>query len=316
MKLSSSDEEAIRASLRLATAPVNWNNNDIPGWRPVTPFPDILDRMLEAGYYATEYDAGFGTDAEILVREAASRGVNWTGCYQWVDFLDSENVARTISELEPRFALLQEIECRHLIVADSLRPERVAIAGRVPEDGSASLSDSAISQLAENIHRLADAAATFGLAVHYHNHVGSNIEAPHEVDALLRRLDISRIDLCFDTGHYAYGGGDPEAFIREHRDSIGYLHLKDVDTDVLAEARARNLSFIEALKEYVFSPIGHGSANFPAILETLVSTGFSGWVVVEQDTCEGDATATARENLQFITTWLADARDAIKDGKE
>jgi inosose dehydratase len=316
MNLPSSDEMAVKASLRLATAPVNWNNNDIPGWRPITPFPSILDRMLEAGCYATEYDAGFGTDADVLVREAATRGITWTGCYQWVDFLDSTNLDQAIRDLEPRFALLQTIECRHLIVSDSLRPNRIALAGRVPDDGSASVSDDAVAQLADGVHRLADAAASFDLAVHYHNHVGSHIEAPHEVEALIRHLDLSRVDLCFDTGHYAYGGGDAETFIREHRDSIGYLHLKDVDTDALADARAKDLSFIDALRAYVFSPIGTGSADIPAILQTLVSTGFDGWVVVEQDTCEGDPTETARQNLAFITDWLANARDAIKSGKE
>lgn len=316
MHQSSSEEKAVMASLRLATAPVNWNNNDIPGWRPVTPFPEILDRMVAAGYDATEYDAGFGTDPDALNREAASRGITWTGCYQWVDFLDTEHLDETIESLRPRLALLEAIACRHLIVADSLRPHRVALAGRVPDDGSESLPDADVTRLADGVHRLADSAAQFGLAVHYHNHVGSNIEAPHEVAALTRHLDLSRVDLCFDTGHYAYGGGDAEAFIRDHRDAIGYLHLKDVDTETLANSRARGLSFIDALREYVFSPIGTGSANIPGILDTLVSTGFDGWVVVEQDTCEGDATETARRNLAFITDWLSSAPETMSHGKE
>ena len=316
MDQSSSGNITGNTPLRLATAPVNWNNNDIPGWRPVTPFPDILDQMKEAGYSATEYDAGFGTNAQKMESEAESRGIIWTGCYQWVDFLDSDRLDETITSLQPRFALLYAIDCRHLIVADSLRPHRVALAGRVPSDGSESLTDADVARLANGVHRLAESAAGFGLAVHYHNHVRSFIEASHEVDALIRHLDSARVDLCFDTGHYAYGGGDAEAFIRDHRDAIGYLHLKDVDTSALADARARGLTFIEALRTYVFSPIGTGSANIPGILQTLVSTGFDGWVVVEQDTCEGDATGTARQNLEFIHTWLAGAVQSVPSGKE
>src|SRR5699024_10602612 len=120
--------------LRLATAPVNWNNNDIPGWRPVTPFPQILDRMREAGYSATEYDDGFGQDAGQLIAESISRGISWTGCYQWVDFLDSDNLGAVIEALGPKFELLSAINCHNLIVADSLRPHRVDLAGRVPAD--------------------------------------------------------------------------------------------------------------------------------------------------------------------------------------
>lgn len=291
--------------LRLATAPVNWNNNDIPGWRPITPFPAILDRAVEAGYTAIEYDDSFGTDLGRLISEASTRGITWCGCYQWVDFLDTEALDATTASLTPKMELLRDIGCQHLIVADSLRPHRVALAGRVPADGSQSLSDQDVARLVDGVHRLADAAATFGLRVHYHNHVGSWIEAPHEVDALLGHLDVERADLCFDTGHYAYGGGNAAELIRDHHDAIGYLHLKDVDTATVASARERQLTFIEALQEYVFSPIGHGSADIPGILDTLIASRFDGWVVVEQDTCEGDATETARENLAFIHDHLS-----------
>lgn len=302
-------------SLRLATAPVNWNNNDIPGWRPLTPFPDILDRAIEAGYTVIEYDDAFGTDADRLREEASSRGITWCGCYQWVDFLDQDSLSTSIHGLAPKMQLLRDIDCRHLIVADSLRPHRVALAGRVPYDASQSLPDADVSRIADGVRHLADVAAGYGLQLHYHNHVGSWIEAPHEVDALLRHLPLDQVDLCFDTGHFAYGGGDAERFIRDHHAAIGYLHLKDVDTGTVASARKRQLTFIDALKEYVFSPIGQGAANVPGILDTLVAARFEGWVVVEQDTCEGDATDTARQNLAFITDHLDTTSSSARSGR-
>lgn len=305
MNKMSSEAMDATLPLRLATAPVNWNSNDIPGWRPRVPFPAILDRVREAGYLATEYDGSFGQDPSWLNSEAYARGITWCGSYQWVDFLDSDTLDRSITDLAPTFQLLSDIDCDHLIVADALRPHRVALAGRVPDDGSGSLREEDVRRLADGAHRLAETAEGFGIAVHYHNHVGSWIEAPHEVDALLRHLDLSRVDLCFDTGHYAYGGGEPATFLRDHLEAIGYLHLKDVDTETVHSARERRLTFIEALKEYVFSPLGKGSADIPAILETLLAGRFGGWIVVEQDTCEGDSTETARENLQFIQDWLS-----------
>jgi inosose dehydratase len=293
-----------RGELRLATAPVNWNNNDIPGWRPLVPFPEILDRMQEAGYNATEYDASFGRDITTLRSAVEDRGMTWCGSYQWVDFLDTEHLDATIRSLMPTLELLDAIGCRNLLVADALRPHRVAMAGRVPGDGSASLSDEAVRKLADGVHRLAESAAAHNIAIHYHNHVGSWIEAPHEIESLLAHLNPAFVDICFDTGHYAYGGGNPAEFIAPHHGRIGYLHLKDVDTQVVQNARARSLTFIEALQDYVFSLVGAGSADIPAILDVLVSSRFGGWVVIEQDTCEGDATVTARRNLDFIRAWL------------
>ncbi|HEV2073080.1 MAG TPA: sugar phosphate isomerase/epimerase [Thermomicrobiales bacterium] len=294
----------VHGDLRLATAPVNWNNNDIPGWRPVVPFPEILDRMQEAGYSATEYDSSFGCDPAILRSAVEDRGMTWCGSYQWVDFLDTEGLDAIIRSLTPTLELLDAIGCRNLLVADALRPHRVSMAGRVPADGSASLSSDDLRRLAEGAHRLAESAAAHNIAIHYHNHVGSWIEAPHEVETLLTHLDSALVDVCFDTGHYAYGGGNPADFIAHYHERIGYLHLKDVDTDAVQNARRQSLTFIEALKHHVFSPVGAGSADIPAILDVLVSSDFDGWVVIEQDTCEGDATVTARRNLDFIRAWL------------
>lgn len=315
MHQSPPNESPFPSLLRLATAPVNWNNNDIPGWRPVVPFPKILDRVREAGYDAVEFDGSFGSDPDQLNAEAIGRDLTWSGCYQWLDLLDRDGIERVALDLAPRFQLLQEIGCEHLIIADSLRPDRVALAGRVPADASRSLSDSDVARIADSAHLVADIAEGFGLSVHYHNHVGSWIEAPHEVLALLDHLDPDRVDLCFDTGHYAYGGGDAASFLREHLDAVGYLHLKDVDADIVTSARERQLSFIDALKEYVFSPLGKGTADIPSILETLIESGFDGWVVVEQDTCEGDSTATARENLEFIQHWMDRNQSITENGR-
>ncbi|HWV24411.1 MAG TPA: sugar phosphate isomerase/epimerase [Thermomicrobiales bacterium] len=294
--------------LHIATCPVNWNNNDIPGWRPVTGFPAILSRMRDAGYRATEYDGSFGDDPATLLTEAQSHGLTWTGSYQWVDFLKHGGDLDAYEDLKPTLGVLQAIGCQNLIVADSLRPHRVAMAGRVPANGVESLDEASYRRIAEGVHTLALIAREFGIAVRYHNHVGTWIEAPHEISDFLSYLDTSRANLCFDTGHYAYGGGDPASFIRDHIDRIGYLHLKDVDTAAVADARARKLTFIDALREIVFAPIGTGSADIPAILRVLVDRQFSGWIVVEQDTCAGDPTDTARENRAFIEQWLDDHR--------
>ena len=37
------------------------------------------------------------------------------------------------------------------------------------------------------------------------------------------------MNLCFDTGHIAYYGGDCLELIEKYPDRIGYLHLKQVN---------------------------------------------------------------------------------------
>jgi inosose dehydratase len=294
------ERKELDGQLRIATCPVNWNNNDLSNWRPATPFPAILDRMCDAGYRATEYDGSFGTDVATVRGELRSRDMELTGSYQWVDFLTGGGQPDAYEDLRPTLQFLADIECRNLIVSDPLRPHRVALAGRVPDDGSESLDDASYERITDGVHAVATIAGTYGIRVRYHNHVGSWIEAPHEVDGLLRYLDTSCANLCFDTGHYAYGGGDPSQFIRGNIAQIGYLHLKDVDSAAVADARDRKLTFLEALRGIVFSPIGTGATDIPGILAILVEHHFDGWIVIEQDTCAGDPTDAARTNLAFI----------------
>lgn len=298
--------------LRIGTAPVNWNNNDLPNWRPRVPFPEILDEMRAAGYDATEWDESFGADVELLNRELSARGMTFTGAYRWLDFVDDDAFTRNLESVRPFLETLRGIGAGHLIVADALRPHRVAVAGSVPPDSSASLDESGYGRLAHNLDRLTVIAAGFDLTVHYHNHVGSYIETPAEVETLLARIAGSPVDLCFDTGHYAFGGGDAGEFIAAHHADVGYLHLKDVDPQVLIEAKTHKWNFLDALRHYVFCPIGTGSARISGIIELLTSIEYPGHVIIEQDTCRDDATRNARANLRMVRTFEVD-REAQRE---
>lgn len=292
-------------ALHIGTAPVNWNNFDLTNWRDPVPFPRILDEMKAAGYSATEWDASFGDDVATLNAIRTERDLQFIAAYRWVDFQDTDAFARDCAELGSVFETLTGIGVQHLIVADRMRPERIAIAGNVPADGSASLNENQLDALVANLHALAHRAKSSGLALHYHNHVGSAIEAPAEVAALTARLDPALVDLCFDTGHYAFGGGDALTFLRDQSDRIGILHLKDVDGTVLTEARAKGWDFRESLRHYIFSPLGEGTAGIDQIVATLVEREYPGWVIVEQDTCRDDATETARANLKTLRHMIA-----------
>lgn len=286
--------------MRVATAPVNWNNDDLPDWRAHVPFPRILDAMQQAGYPATEMGSNFPPNASVLRRELSHRAMDLCGAYQWLPLKDMPLLTQRLDTLVPTFTALHDCGCRHLIVADELTPARIALAGHVPPDGSQSLDTPGFQRLAEGISTTAMVAQRFGLRVHLHNHVGTYVETPDEVAALTAVMDDDAADFCFDTGHYAYGGGDPVQFVEQYAARIGYLHLKDVDRDVLVATRANAWSFLAALRHVIFCPFGDGTVDIPTIVRTLARSSFDGWIVVEQDTCRGDSTTTAANNLAYL----------------
>lgn len=286
--------------LRIATAPVNWNNSDLPGWRDHIPFPLILDEMINAGFRVTEYDAALGSDLEAISDEMTERSMMFCGAYFWIDTQDPASFERDLAGVTTRCRLLQRIGCHNLIVSDVLRPQRVASAGLVPRDGSLSLNTHGYAAMGDRLEQVAVMGAEYDIAVHYHHHAGTYIETPQEVDELVGHLAGSGVDLCFDTGHYAFGGGDPGQFIHDHLKEIGYLHLKDVSPDVLGMATTLQWGFLEALRHIVFPPLGQGSVGIHTIVQSLVERRYNGFLVIEQDTCEGDPTVTARSNLDFV----------------
>jgi inosose dehydratase len=286
--------------LQVGTAPVNWNNSDVPDWRERTTFPRILDEMAAAGYAGTEHDRQFPDDPATLKAELDARGLALCASYQWVRLSQEEATTEDVAAVDPILDLLVALDCETLVVADAMTPARIALAGRVPADGSGGLDDAGWRRLEENLRKVADRAMGRGVRTCYHNHVGSFVESPEECARLVDLLPMTGASLCFDTGHYAYGGGDPTAFVLEHSGLIGHLHLKDVDGDTLATARAEGWSFTDALRKVVFCPFGSGMVDIPAVVHALKMANVDGWVIVEQDTCEGDPTAQAAAHRAYL----------------
>jgi inosose dehydratase len=288
------------SSIRVGTAPVNWNNSDLPDWRTPTPFPRILDEMAAAGYEGTEHDRQFPDDPATLRAALAERGLTLCASYQWLRFSHETGIEDDLAKIDAILEMLVAVGCETLVVADAMTAERIALAGRVPSDGSGGLAGAGWRRLGENLSRVVERAAAAGVKICYHNHVGSYVESPGECARLVELLPATGASLCFDTGHYAYGGGDPTSFVRDCSQLIGHLHLKDVDPDILAQARTAGWSFRDALRRIVFCPFGGGMVDIPAIVHALQAAGFDGWVVVEQDTCESDPTERAAAHREYL----------------
>lgn len=89
--------------------------------------------------------------------------------------------------------------------------------------------------------------------------------------------------LCLDTGHHAYRGGDPVAFIQKHAQRLEYLHLKNVDRQKLAEINARGVPMAVATAEGVFCEPAFGIVDFQLLRQALERINFLGFAIVEQD---------------------------------
>jgi inosose dehydratase len=156
-----------------------------------------------------------------------------------------------------------------------------AATGADGYDARPTLDDGQWATLLANLDRLAAAASERGVLAVLHPHVGTMVETREEVD---RVLDGSTIRLCLDTGHLLIGGTDPLQLAREVPGRIAHAHLKDVDAGLAADVQAGTLAYTEAVRRGIYTPLGHGDVDIAGIVTALLSNGYDGWFVMEQDT--------------------------------
>jgi inosose dehydratase len=138
-----------------------------------------------------------------------------------------------------------------------------------PRDGEVDLG---------GVRRATELARARGFEPTFHHHMGTRVQTAPEIERLLEGTDVG---LLLDTGHLAAGGGDPLQALRDWRDRIDHLHVKDVRLDVLRDAA----DFAEASRQGVFCELGTGDVDLEGFFAEL--GGYDGWLVVEQDWIPG-----------------------------
>lgn len=133
----------------------------------------------------------------------------------------------------------------------------------------------------ENLRLTAQVMVKEGVTPCLHQHVGTLIETPEEVESVLAKIEPNLLLLGPDTGHLAWAGADPVDFVRRHSDRIGAVHLKDVHLDVARKGRDRGEDYWQIARRHVWTEPGQGDLQLEEVVAAL--HGFHGWFVIEVD---------------------------------
>jgi inosose dehydratase len=293
--------------IRVANAPCSWGalEFDLEGASPG--YAQVLDEMAATGYAGTELgDWGFmPTDPDALRRELDRRRLALLAAFVPVALADpsAHAAGAEVAVRTARLLAAASVERPLVVLADANGqvPVRTRNAGRIrPEQGLDGAQWDTFARGAERIARAVRDAT--GLRTVFHHHCAGYVETPDEIDALMRRTDPRLLGLCLDTGHLAYGGGDPVAALARYGERVWHVHFKDCDPRVGGEAGRQGWDYFEAVRRGVFCELGRGSVDFPAVRSALAEAGYDGWVVVEQDVLPGTGTpaASARRNREYL----------------
>lgn len=302
----------LASRFHFACAPDSWGVLDYPGPSWNQSYEKMLDEMVEAGYTGTELGpyGFFPTDPAVLKPQLDKRTLTLLGSFVPVVLSDPASAGIAVEHIRKVGNLLSTLKAPFLVLADAQGDERNNISGRVPADGSAGLTAAQWKNVAKVVEEAARVSSEFGLDLVFHPHVATYVETPEECERFFDVTSHTGIGLCLDTGHCEFGGGDTVAEARKFASVLRFLHIKDVDSKILAEARRKKLNFEQAIEEKVFTIIGQGSIDFPGLFRLLDENGYTGWMVIEQDVKFG---ATVIPPAESVAASLRYLRRVVRD---
>jgi myo-inosose-2 dehydratase len=291
-------------AVRFGTNPIAWSNDDLRELGGNTPLETCLKEAKQAGYEGIELGHKFPREPRALKDVLGKAGLDLVSGWYSAALL-VRDAKEEMRHLRAHLDLLKALGSNILIFAETSN----AIHGdrRQPISARPKLRAADWREFGRRVTEVADAVAQEGVALAYHHHMGTVVQSSDDIDAFMESTG-SAVKLLLDTGHATFGGADPVALARRYRARIAHVHCKDVRRSVLAEARTKDWSFLDAVVAGCFTVPGDGMVDFPAVLNEL--PGYSGWLVVEaeQDPEKANPLKYATMGCTNLKRYARDAR--------
>jgi len=269
------------STIRVGSAPDSWGV-----WFASDPqqtsYQRFLDEVAAAGYEWIELGP-YGylpTDPDQLADELAARNLKLSAGTVFERLHQDDSWDAVWTQIENVAKLTAAVGGSHVVVIPEMW--RDASTGEVLEDRT--LTDDQWLRKTQGMNQLGQAMyEKYGVRAQYHPHADSHIDTEANVYRFLDGTNGEFVNLCLDTGHISYCGGDNIAIIERFPERIGYLHLKQVDPIVRAKVEAEDLPFGEAVKLGAMTEPPLGIPDMPSLLAAVERLGIDVFAIVEQD---------------------------------
>ena len=268
--------------IQFGTNPIAWANDDDQTIGADIPTTRILDEAgRQIGFDGIENGHRWPDDPEALRALLASYGLKFISGWYSTDLL-VRSVEDEIKAAQAHIAKLRHNGCRVMIVCET--SNAIHANPTKPVNDRPRLMPAEMTAFGVKLEAFAAYLAAQGLTLVYHHHMGTIVESPEEIDALMAATG-PHTHLLFDAGHCAFGGGDPVAVLTRHVGRVRHLHAKNIRPAVTARVRAEGMSFLQGVVAGAFTVPGdqEGGIDFGPLLKILAGANYDGWIVIEAE---------------------------------
>lgn len=286
--------------IKLGIAPIAWTNDDMPELGGENTFEQCISEMALAGFKGSEVGNKYPRDVKVLKKALSHRRLEIASAW-FSTYLTTKPLEETVSAFINHRDFLHAMGASVIVVSEQGR----SIQGLMDTplfDEKPQFTEDEWQRLALGLNHLGMLAKEKDMHIVYHHHMGTGVQTTSEIDRLMEMTGPELVHLLFDTGHLVFSGENPLYILKKYLPRIKHVHLKDVRRDVVEAVKAKKWSFLQAVRQGVFTVPGDGSINFEPIFEQLADSDYTGWFVVEaeQDPAVANPFEYALKARQFI----------------
>jgi len=267
--------------IRYGTNPIAWSNDDDRNLGANISLEQCLREAADIGFDGIEKGHKFPDDPAALKAALAPHGLDFVSGWYSLNLL-THSVEDEKRDIAPHLDLLNAMGCAVCILCETSN----AIHGdaAAPLSGRPVLPSGSWPDFGSALTEIAGHIAAQGLTPVYHHHMGTVVQTDAEIDLLMQHTGPD-VALLLDTGHAIFGGADPVQVAAKHMDRVRHFHAKNVRKTIMEKVWSENLSFLEGVREGVFTVPGDpdGMVDFEPVLKLAASAGYSGWLVIEAE---------------------------------
>ncbi len=271
-------------NIKLGVAPINWTNDDMPELGGENTFEQCVSEMALAGFTGCEVGNKFPRDTQVLKRALELRGLQI--CNQWNSYeLTTKSLEENIQNFTSLLDFLETMGAKVIGGGETGNSSQGQMEVSVFEGKGYLKTDAEWDSFTNGLNTLGKIAKDRGMKLAFHHHMGTCVQTLAETERMLTNTDPELVYLNYDCGHFFFAGEDPVEALRKFIGRTAHIHFKDVRPTVLQRVYDEKMSFLNAVKQGVFTVPGdpEGIIDFPSIFEIIKNSDYQGWIVLEAE---------------------------------